>query len=73
MARLKRFEEFRYIGTRDTMRVYDCDDPAEFQLLERRVEHDDLMRRNLLQSFAPDTPTEAANRGFRRVRAGVTA
>ena len=28
MARLKRFEDFRYVGVRDTMRVYDCDDPG---------------------------------------------
>src|SRR5690606_40742372 len=30
MARLKRFEDFRYVGVRDTMRVYDCDDPEQF-------------------------------------------
>lgn len=64
MARLKRFEHFRFVGTRDTMRVYDCDDASQFQVLEGRVERDQLGQHNLLQSFAPDTLAEAANRGF---------
>ncbi|MFO7293160.1 MAG: hypothetical protein FWJ92_04730 [Actinomycetes bacterium] len=70
MARLKRFEDFRYVGVRDTMRVYDCDDPEQFARLERRVEADDLLRRNLLMGFAPDTIPEAANRGFRPATTG---
>lgn len=65
MARLRRFEDFRYVGVRDTMRVYDCDDPEQFARLERRAETDDLLRRNLLMGFAPDSLPEAANRGFR--------
>lgn len=63
-SRLPRFEDYRYVGTRDTMIVYDCDDPDQFKRLMRRVEVDDLVGRNLLQAFAPDTEVEAANRGF---------
>jgi hypothetical protein len=65
MGRLKRFEEHRFIGTRDDMRVYDCDDEATTELLEERLAADSLLQLNLLQTFAPDTLAEARNRGFR--------
>ena len=64
MARLGRFEDYRFIGVRDTMIVYDCDDSEQFDELAARAEEDDLMDRKLLQSFAPDTLEEARNRGF---------
>ncbi|MGH8911516.1 MAG: hypothetical protein ACRDVD_03315 [Acidimicrobiia bacterium] len=67
MGRLKRFEDYRFVGTRDTMKVYDCDDDAQLKTLERRLGRDDLGRRDLLQSFAPDTIAEAANRGFHQL------
>ncbi|MDH3498757.1 MAG: hypothetical protein OEM97_01420, partial [Acidimicrobiia bacterium] len=60
----KRFEDFQYIGTRDTMRVYDTDDDAQLAELQARVEGDDLLGRTMLQSFGPDTLAEARNRGF---------
>lgn len=65
MGRLRRFEENRFVGTRDTMVFYDCDDDNQFQVLEGRVETDDLMNRTLLSTFGPDTAGEARNRGFR--------
>ena len=65
MGRLRRFDEFRYVGARDTMLVYDCDDAEQLAALEERVEADDLFAANLLSTFAPDTPVEARNRGFR--------
>ena len=65
MGRLRRFPESRYVGVRDRMVVYDCDDAAQFAELEARVETDDLLSRALLSSFAPDTTAEACNRGFR--------
>ena len=71
MSRLSRFEDYRYIGTRDTMVFYDCDDPEEFAELEERVETEDLGDRLLLQSFAPDSVDEARNRGFRPVSRGA--
>lgn len=67
MSRLNRFEEYRFIGTRDTMRVYDSDDAEQFGRLEDRVNDDDLLNRKLLQSFAPDSLEEAANRGFKPI------
>lgn len=68
MARLKRFEDFRYVGARDTMLVYDTDDEAQAEELAARVASDDLLDRLLLQSFAPDTLEEARNRGFTPAR-----
>ena len=64
MGRLKRFDEHRFVGTRDDMVVHDCDNPAEFLILEERVSSHDLLALNLLQTFGPDTVAEARNRGF---------
>lgn len=50
------------------MVVYDCDDGAQLAELEQRVVDDQLLGRNLLQAFAPDTLPEAANRGFKPAR-----
>ena len=68
MSRLHRFEAYRFIGVRDTMWVYDCDDVGQFGELEARLIDDDLLGRNLLQAFSPDTVDEARNRGFRPLR-----
>lgn len=65
MARLRRFENHRFVGTRDDMVAYDCDDPTQFETLAERVAADDLMNRDLLQAFGPDEVSEARNRGFR--------
>jgi hypothetical protein len=62
-----RFEDHRFVGARDTMTVYDCDDEAEFEALESRVEADQLLDHRLLQTFGPDSLDEARNRGFRPV------
>lgn len=67
MSRLARFEHYRFVGVRETMRVYDCDDPGEFEALQERIEGGDLLRLKQLQAFSPDTLTEAANRGFRPI------
>jgi len=63
-SRLSRFEKSRFIGARDTMIVYDCDDAGQFARLEARLGDEDLLGRNLIQSFGPDTLAEARNRGF---------
>ena len=68
MTRIKRFESQRYVGSRDTMVVYDTDDASQAGELAARAGADDLHGRNLLQSFAPDELAEARNRGFRPVR-----
>src|SRR4030043_472927 len=36
MGRLRRFADSRFVGLRDDMRVYDCDDEAQYELLARR-------------------------------------
>ncbi len=63
MGRLRRFEDHRFVGTRDTMRVYDCDDEVQFAALEARSS--ELDGTNLFQTFGPDTLDEARNRSFR--------
>lgn len=67
MSRLSRFEEYRFVGTRDTMRVYDCDDSDQFDALNDRIDSEQLVENKLVQSFAPDTLDEARNRGFKPV------
>lgn len=67
MARIKRFEEHRYIGTRDDMRVYDCDNETQFTTLSERVEAEGLVEAKMLQAFAADGLPEARNRGFKAV------
>lgn len=67
MPRLRRFERCRFVGARDTMTVYDCDDAEQFVVLENRMEADDLLGRKLVQTYGPDTLAEARNRGFRPV------
>lgn len=65
MPRLNRFADNRFVGVRSEMRVYDCDDPDQFEELSTAVEAGDLLRSNGLQTFGPDTVVEARNRGFR--------
>lgn len=65
MPRLSRFEKNRFVGVRDTMIVYDCNDDRQFSVLEQRLERDDLMGRRLVQTYGPDTLAEARNRGFK--------
>ena len=64
MTRIKRFEEFRFVGVRDTMVVYDTDDPEQSDALRERIESDDLVSSKQVQAFGPDTLEEARNRGF---------
>lgn len=63
MGRLRRFPDNRFVGLRDTMRVYDCDDESQFEAIQARAE--EIGDRNLFQTFGPDTTIEARNRGFR--------
>ena len=65
MGRLKRFAGNRFVGVRDTMTVYDCNDRAQLATIEQRIEADDLVGRALIQTYGPDTLAEARNRGFR--------
>ena len=67
MARIARFEEHRYVATRDDMRVYDTDDDIQSKALADRIAADDLFDRKQLQSFGPDNLPEARNRGFKAI------
>ena len=67
MARVARFEEHRYVATRDDMRVYDTDDDIQSKKLFERIAADHLLDRKQLQSFGPDTLPEARNRGFKPI------
>jgi len=67
MSRLSRFDAYRFVGVRDTMRFYDCDDENQFAEISRRVVEDGLVGKDMVQVFAPDTPVEAQNRGFRAI------
>jgi hypothetical protein len=67
MARIARFEEHRYVATRDDMRVYDTDDDAQSKMLSDRIAADNLLDRKQLQSFGPDNLPEARNRGFKAI------
>ena len=49
------------------MRFYDCDDENQFAELSRRVDEEGLVGSDMVQVFAPDTPLEAMNRGYRPV------
>jgi hypothetical protein len=63
--RHRRLEHHRFIGTRDTMRVYDTDDQAQAESLLARIDAYDLIDRALVSTFGPDSLEEARNRGFR--------
>ena len=67
MSRLSRFDSYRFVGVRDTMRFYDCDDENQFAELSRRVDEEGLVGSDMVQVFAPDTSLEAMNRGYRPV------
>ena len=47
------------------MKVYDCDNPGHFKVLEQLEEEKELVKNNQLQSFAPDSLEEAKNRSFK--------
>ncbi len=47
MGRLLRFGENRFVGVRDEMIVYDCDDESQFAALEARVEAESLTEKNM--------------------------
>ena len=65
MGRIPKFENYRFLGNRKNMRVYDCDNQEEYSELENLIYNKDLIFSNLIQSFAPDTIDEAKNRGFK--------
>ena len=65
MGRIAKFENYRFLGNRKNMRVYDCDNQVEFAQIENLINDKDLITNNLIQAFAPDNIHEAKNRGFK--------
>ncbi len=65
MGRIAKFENYRFLGNRKNMRVYDCDNQDEFAQIENLINDKDLIINNLIQAFAPDNIHEAKNRGFK--------
>ena len=65
MKRLDRLENFRYVGYRKNMKVYDCDSEEQFEKLITLTSKIDYIKLNLIQSFSPDNIDEAKNRGFK--------
>jgi hypothetical protein len=64
VVRPTRFEEFQFLGDKLTQRFFDLDsdDPD----VEARVQ--DVIKAETFLAFAPDTPAEARNRGYRQYR-----
>ncbi|MBI5156503.1 MAG: hypothetical protein HZA58_00670 [Acidimicrobiia bacterium] len=67
MARLRHFEHHRFIGLRDTMLVFDTDDPDQARRADDLVGPGGALGRLAVATFAPDSLVEARNRGFRPV------
>ena len=65
MGRIAKFENYRFLGNRKNMRVYDCDNQDEFAQIKNLINDKDLITNNLIQAFAPDNIHEAKNRGFK--------
>jgi|TARA_B100000524_G_scaffold74799_1_gene34339 hypothetical protein len=65
LGRIAKFENYRFLGNRKNMRVYDCDNQDEFAQIENLINDKDLIINNLIQAFAPDNIHEAKNRGFK--------
>ena len=65
MGRIAKFENYRFLGNRKNMRVYDCDNQDEFAQIENLINDKDLITNYLIQAFAPDNIHEAKNRGFK--------
>lgn len=60
MSRPLKFEEFRYVGDKRTQRYHDLDSSEVDQQVIT-----ELMASDQFTCFAPDTPAEARNRGYR--------
>ena len=51
MGRIAKFENYRFLGNRKNMRVYDCDNQEEFAQIENLINDKDLIINNLIQAF----------------------
>lgn len=60
MDRLTRFEDHRWVGDKRSQVVHDIDHCTSPHVI------DELMAAGTYLCFGPDTPVEAANRGYKR-------
>ena len=67
MGRLSRFENYRFLGNRLNMKVYDCDNDEQFKTHKTLYEEKEMLKNNKIQSFSPDSLEEAKNRGYKPV------
>jgi hypothetical protein len=67
MPRLRHFEHHRFIGLRDTMLVFDTDDPDQAERADDLVGSGGALDALAVSTFAPDSLVEARNRGFRPI------
>jgi len=65
LARLTRFENYRFLGNRINMKIYDCENEDQFKAIETLQIEKDLVMNNKIQAFSPDSLEEAMNRGFK--------
>jgi hypothetical protein len=65
MVRLRRLEHHRFVGLRDTLVVYDTDDPNQSAQLMARAGTEDVTAALPVVTFGPDDLAEARNRGYR--------
>ena len=65
MSRLRRFEQHRYVGLRDSMTVFDTDDVAQAAALSALFAEHEPVQRLAVSTFGPDNLAEARYRGFR--------
>ena len=66
MSRPVRFEHFRWLGDKRSLRVHDLDSTTEACAL------DELLASEAFATFGPDILAEARNRGYKPCRSCVT-
>lgn len=67
MARLRRLENHRFVGLRDTLVVYDTDDAGQVALLVAQAAGEEVTAVLPIVTFGPDTLVEARSRGYRPI------
>ncbi len=65
MSRIRRLEHHQFVGLRDTLALYDTDDPDQCALLRGLAGGAEVVAVLPVVTFAPDTAAEARSRGYR--------
>lgn len=59
MERPKRFADYKYLGDKRTQIAYDLDEVQDELVIEELLDSEEFL------CFAPDTPAEVRNRGYK--------